>query len=579
MQEFETELEMFSANTIGSLVMGDFNVHHARWLKLSNGNTPEGDALLHICQRHLLKERVGKPTRGEYLLDLVLSNLDCVRTAVLPKVADHSMLLVTLEIPHPSARFITRQVWDFKKADWDGLKTSIRNIEWHALLNGGADEAARTMTETLLSNARRFIPQRQLREEKSSHPWINDRCREAISVKNQADGSDKFKAACESCTVILQQEYAKYLQSLQDRLKGLPKMSKQWWDVNRQLMHNAPARETIPPLKVDGDWVYEATQKADAFATAFSAKFHLPPASGEPAIHARNVSLSDFVLVRQRWCRRWLRKIDDSKATGPDSLPGRILRECADEIALPLCILLRAMLVQGIWPSVWQRHWVAPLHKKKSKAEPNNYRGIHLTPVLSKAAERVLGDVLVAYFEGSGAYGETQFAFRKQHSVNDVVALFVAECLLAWHSGKKLGLYLSDISGAFDKVSTDILMRKLRAVGVGNRWATFLQSYLSAREAVVIVEGSFSAPFVIKNMIFQGTVLGPPLWNVSFQDVARFIENIGFREVRFADDLSVLKKFDVHMNTDVVMGELHGAQQEVHAWGASQQMTFDASKE
>ena len=141
-------------------------------------------------------------------------------------------------------------------------------------------------------------------------------------------------------------------------------MSKQWWDISRQLVNNAPPREAIPPLKLGGVW---------------------------------------------------------------DQLPGRVLRECADELSLPLCLLLRRMLTEGCWPSVWRKHWVAPIHKKKSKADPNNYCGVHLTPVLSKIAERALGEALVAVFEGSGAYGETQFAFRRRHGVKDLVTLFVAD--------------------------------------------------------------------------------------------------------------------------------------------------------
>ncbi len=210
---------------------------------------------MQICNRHLLVEKVGKPTRGEYLLDLVLSNLD-VQTSVLPKVADHSMVVAVLEVPRPSARVIERQVWDFKKADWDGLRSALSETDWHSILCKDADAAAEGLTETLLSKTREYVPTRRLKDEKSSHPWINDRCRRAISEKDAAENSDfdSYKRACERCTAVLQEEYGGYIQRLRTRLQELPAMSKQWWDINRQLMNNAPPREAIPPLKLGGVW-------------------------------------------------------------------------------------------------------------------------------------------------------------------------------------------------------------------------------------------------------------------------------------------------------------------------------------
>ena len=47
----------------------------------------------------------------------------------------------------------------------------------------------------------------------------------------------------------------------------------------------------------------------------------------------------------------------------------------------------------------------------------------------------------------------------------------------------------------------------------------FLYSYLAPREAAVVVQGHNSDVFTIQDEVFQGTVLGPPLWNVFFLKV------------------------------------------------------------
>ena len=119
---------------------------------------------------------------------------------------------------------------------------------------------------------------------------------------------------------------------------------------------------------------------------------------------------------------------------------------------------------------------------------------------------------------------------------------------------------MSDISGAFDRVSTELMLQKAARTGLSPSWLKFLNSYLAPRQAVVVVEGVESDPFIIKDMLFQGTVLGPMLWNVFFSDIAAFVDSIEFEEQRFADDLSVFKEFDNAMLNDEILSELHKCQ-------------------
>ena len=45
-----------------------------------------------------------------------------------------------------------------------------------------------------------------------------------------------------------------------------------------------------------------------------------------------------------------------------------------------------------------------------------------------------------------------------------------------------------------------------------------MNSYLLPREGRVRVEGALSDVMLLVDMVFQGTVLGPPLWNAFFAD-------------------------------------------------------------
>ena len=128
--------------------------------------------------------------------------------------------------------------------------------------------------------------------------------------------------------------------------------------------------------------------------------------------------------------------------------------------------------------------------------------------------ERLYARTLNAYFEQTNAYGLTQHAFRTKHSCQDLTTLLTSKWLYHFHHHKKVAIFLSDISGAFDRVHTPTLLRKLQATGLHTTWLTFFSDYLSPRNATVIVNGAHSTPFTLSHMVFQGTVLGPLLWNI-----------------------------------------------------------------
>ncbi len=74
------------------------------------------------------------------------------------------------------------------------------------------------------------------------------------------------------------------------------------------------------------------------------------------------------------------------------------------------------------------------------------------------------------------------------------------------------------------------------------------ESYLAAGRAVVLVQGASSEQFGIANQIFQGTVLGPHLWNLFFADIDDALCVDGCECDKFAGDLTVSKVFPLFVN-------------------------------
>ena len=95
----------------------------------------------------------------------------------------------------------------------------------------------------------------------------------------------------------------------------------------------------------------------------------------------------------------------------------------------------------------------------------------------------------------------------------------------------------------------------------------------------MVVDGARSSSYVLDNTVFQGTVLGPPLWNTFFSDVSGPASSFGCTESRFADDLSCFRRHAATVPNEAILFELRQCQAACHDWGRRNQVSFDSDKE
>ena len=79
------------------------------------------------------------------------------------------------------------------------------------------------------------------------------------------------------------------------------------------------------------------------------------------------------------------------------------------------------------------------------------------------------------------------------------------------------------MSGPFGRVGLERLVAKLRKKGIHPKIVEVLASWLQQRFAQVAAGGKLSIMMVLLNMVYQGTVTGPILWNLIFEDACHVI--------------------------------------------------------
>ena len=110
-----------------------------------------------------------------------------------------------------------------------------------------------------------------------------------------------------------------------------------------------------------------------------------------------------------------------------------------------------------------------------------------MTCQLSKVIERILGYYCSLFFEATNAYGQNQFAYTRNRGYRDCLAFNICCWLKAFHDNKKVGLYCSDVSGAFDRVCSRRMLEKLEKSGLHKWLIQVIVAWLHERTAYVLV--------------------------------------------------------------------------------------------
>ena len=103
-----------------------------------------------------------------------------------------------------------------------------------------------------------------------------------------------------------------------------------------------------------------------------------------------------------------------SDGTGPDLIPGRILRKCSNSLSIHFYNLIFLIIQSGDYLSPWKRTIITPIFKDGRNAEISIYRPIASLSKLSLAFERIVYNTILKNTQNKIC--PHQFGFRKSRS-------------------------------------------------------------------------------------------------------------------------------------------------------------------
>ena len=163
------------------------------------------------------------------------------------------------------------------------------------------------------------------------------------------------------------------------------------------------------------------------------------------------------------------------------------------------------------FPDDLKRAEVIPIFKKDMKKDSKNlkenYRPVSILSNISKIYETCLYNELSSYFEE--IFLDYQFGFHKGISAQQCLITLIETWKKYLDNNEPFGALLTDLSKAFGCVNHEFLIAKIHVYRIDKSSLRLIHSYLNNRKQRVRIDKEFSTWSDIKDVVPQGSILGP----------------------------------------------------------------------
>ena len=565
------------------ILAGDFNLPHIDWntlaVKSGCNQSNQHHFILDISEEHGLEQIQLNNTRQEHNLDLYFtSHPSLVKNCeTIPGISDHDMIIVDSDIKPKYNKPKRRKIYQYKKANWESVKDKMRAMASDVCSLSSVEGCWERLKSGIDSILESDIPSK-MSSNRHNHPWITPKLKKKIKQKHKLyqkakvskdkDDWDKYKACKSSVQKELRGAHWNYVnESLAKNMEQ--GNNKAFWKYIKSKRNDNVG---VAGIKQNGVLHHDSQTKAEILNNQFHSVFTKENVKAEkPKLNEKRYPSINNLLIDINGVEKLLSRLNVNKASGPDSIPNRILKNCSKELAPAIAHIFQISLTSGQLPSDWKNANVSPIFKKGSRHEPSNYRPVSLTSVCCKTLEHILVHHILKHLEKYNILTSLQHGFRSGHSCESQLILTMDDIMKQVDGKKQIDMVILDFSKAFDTVPHHKLLYKLDNYGIRGEILSWISAFLLNREQRVIVEGESSSSCRVESGVPQGTVLGPLLFLLHINDLPRSVKS----QVRlFADDCLLYRAITSFQDHLSLQKDLDSLKQWADDWG----MRFNETK-
>ena len=235
------------------------------------------------------------------------------------------------------------------------------------------------------------------------------------------------------------------------------------------------------------------------------------------------------------------------KCSDDDGLQAEHFQNGPLALMLRLTSLFNYMLKHAFVPQQFRFGTIVPIIKDKngSSSDISNYRGITISPLVSKIFEHVLRNKFITHLETS----HYQFGFKRKVSTNHALYCLRESMNYYIDHGSRVYCAFLDASKAFDRVVHSGLFIKLMDRDIPKCFLDILISWYNGLQCRVRWNGHHGTWFNVTAGVRQGGVLSPNLYNIYVDElidllkasgVGCYIAEVFAASLFYADDMCIL---------------------------------------
>lgn len=292
------------------------------------------------------------------------------------------------------------------------------------------------------------------------------------------------------------------------------------------------------------------------------------------------VDVEEPPLFTFRELEEAVRAMKGKKAPGPDGIPTEVLKAVFRYFPHLLLDMYNACLTSGVFYTKWKVARLVLIEKGKADTGlPSSYRPLCMLDTAGKLLEGLMRGRLKAAIQAAGDLCPRQYGFRKGRSTVDAI-LEVSEMVRRAedynHSSRRVVLLVTlDVRNAFNSARWSDMMHALdEHFQVPKYLLRLLDDYLKNRVLLYsTTEGQRRTQ--ITAGAAQGSILGPDLWNASYDGLLRLEMPEETRLVGYADDVAALIAARTVEQAQLKLGQV---MRRVDRWMAAHGLTLALSK-
>ena len=329
-----------------------------------------------------------------------------------------------------------------------------------------------------------------------------------------------------------------------NQLKANIRNPKKTWDILKELTTGHKTQSTIDKITVDNQVITDPTNMADnfnKFFTGIGRKIHdsVTPTQRPPTDYLTdaNPPKLKFDNITEQHVIDVINIMDPKTSQDACGISMKMIKTIKQQIAKPLAHLFTLSVTTGVFPAKLKTSRTVPIFKAGDCTSCDNYRPISLLSSISKILEKIIAIWLVNHLEINKLLFNNQFGFLRNHStVHNLTQLVNKITKEINDKNFVIGIFL-DLKKAFDVVPHDILLTKLKNLGLAGHELKWFTSYLDNRQQYVDINGHSSTNRTIDISVLQGSILGPILFLCYINDLPM---TTNLFTVLFADDTACL---------------------------------------